>query len=197
MVWDANTSKWIVPGGPWLCGGAGKPVRSRPLILIFSLLPEKAVPCCRARHKAFKCCVLAATMHAHRPSSAAGVVEGELPPRSSHRMAAVPGGAVAFGGAVDRGARSAELHLLTGQGRLSWRACQLGNTGPMPAARGAHAMEIAGGRLYVVGGYGEVRHCCRLVLKACLTTAELATQTLGCAVSGCAVATGLPCNSLA
>ncbi|KAL4445898.1 hypothetical protein ABPG77_009097 [Micractinium sp. CCAP 211/92] len=97
VVWDANTSKWIVPG----------------------------------------------------------VVEGELPPRSSHRMAAVPGGAVAFGGAVDRGARSAELHLLTGQGRLSWRACQLGNTGPMPAARGAHAMEIAGGRLYVVGGYGE------------------------------------------
>ncbi|KAL4425699.1 hypothetical protein ABPG75_009715 [Micractinium tetrahymenae] len=98
VVWDANTSKWIVPG----------------------------------------------------------MVEGELPPRSSHRMAAVPGGMLAFGGAVDRGAKSAELHLLTGQGRLSWRACQLGATGPVPAARGAHAMEIVGGRLYVVGGYGEV-----------------------------------------
>lgn len=72
-------------------------------------------------------------------------------------MVAVPGGALAYGGAVDRGARSAELFLLTGQGRLSWRACQLGTAEPTPAARGAHAMEVVGGRLYVVGGYGEVR----------------------------------------
>lgn len=112
VVWDANTSKWIVPG----------------------------------------------------------MVEGELPPRSSHRMVAVPGGALAYGGAVDRGARSAELFLLTGQGRLSWRACQLGTAEPTPAARGAHAMEVVGGRLYVVGGYGEGKQytcdCWSLSLEA-------------------------------
>lgn len=30
VVWDANTSKWIVPGGPWGWGAAWMPVRKGP-----------------------------------------------------------------------------------------------------------------------------------------------------------------------
>jgi hypothetical protein len=79
-----------------------------------------------------------------------------------------------FGGAVDRGHKAADLHLLEvgSCGRLAWRRLLPGGDLPpcgggggvngggeegWPAARAAHAMEALGGRLYVLGGYGEVR----------------------------------------
>ncbi|PSC75591.1 kelch domain-containing isoform A [Micractinium conductrix] len=84
-------------------------------------------------------------------------IEGEVAPRSSHRALAVPGGVLLFGGAVDKGARSDDLALLATNGRLAWKLCWHGGGGGGrgPKARGAHGMEIAGGRLYVLGGYGE------------------------------------------
>lgn len=151
VVWDASTSKWIVPGGPRWRRPLCVPLHPR-------LCPAPAaLPCMPGSVQSVPQLQCPQGPAWFRALGRAGVVEGDLPPRSSLRVVAVPGGALAFGGAVDRGAKSAELHLLTGQGRLSWRACQLGTAGPMPAARGAHAMEVVGGRLYVVGGYGEVR----------------------------------------
>jgi hypothetical protein len=70
---------------------------------------------------------------------------------------------------VDIATKGADLHLLTagtgsgfgGSGRLCWH--QLGPPGGggtagggWPAGRGAHAAEALEGRLYVLGGYGEV-----------------------------------------
>lgn len=90
------------------------------------------------------------------------MVGGELAPRSSHRAVAVPGGLLVFGGAVDGGRRSADLAFLSvAAGRLAWRPIAPAD-GPQaagstwPLARGAHAADVVGGRLYVCGGYGEV-----------------------------------------
>lgn len=89
---------------------------------------------------------------------------GDLAPRSSHRAVGVPGGVLVFGGAVDRGIRSAELALLSvAAGRLAWRHIAPGGGShaagaTWPLARGAHAADVVGGRLYVCGGYGQV-HC--------------------------------------
>jgi hypothetical protein len=75
-----------------------------------------------------------------------------------------------FGGAADKGAKASDLQLLcTGAaGKLTWRhlggsigddASSRGLLDGWPHPRGAHAVEVLDGRLYVLGGYGggEVR----------------------------------------
>lgn len=88
----------------------------------------------------------------------AGMVSGDLPPRSSLAATGVEGGVVVFGGATDRGERSDELALLSvARGKLGWRLCLRTAGATWPKPRGAHTAEVVGGRIYCAGGYGPVR----------------------------------------
>jgi hypothetical protein len=163
VVWDSAASRWITPGG-WVGRGALRGQRCGKQI------EAGGWECCNA---ALHCC-LHTTAAGVRPVSSfvadmrplgcklpAGVIGGDLMPRSSHRAVAVPGGVLLFGGAGDGGVKSSDLHLLrVGQhGRLSWRPCGSGSStaGAWPPGRGAHAAQVVADRLYVLGGYGEVR----------------------------------------
>lgn len=74
-----------------------------------------------------------------------------------------------FGGA-NAGIRNADLTLLAvSPGRLAWRPCPQAPGSSWPAARGATAAEVVGGRLYVCGGYGNVSGsgcCCCCLFSA-------------------------------
>ena len=190
VVWDAAANRWLTPGGRvrTMCGGGagllrraaglggtrpalqlggGAPCRSAPLAGLLSCQAAAKVPGPPCRHRPTPAVPPPPTPRCPcAPAPGAGVVGGELAPRSSHRAASVPGGILLFGGAVDRGVKAADLQLLAAgaHGRLSWRQCPPGGEQPgggggggWPAGRGAHVVEVVGGRLYVLGGYGEVR----------------------------------------
>ena len=155
QIYDCSTNRWITPGGRWMVGGTDW----RHGACVAGLQNPRHcsyMPACAATLQ-FYC--------PPAPCCAAGVVLGDLSPRSSLAAAAIDGGILVFGGATDRGERSDELSLLSvANNKLQWRPCPRTEGAMWPQPRGAHSAEVVGGRIYCAGGYGSVGGCDTLEL---------------------------------
>ena len=161
QIYDCNSNRWITPGGvgAWLLGGT----HTQGEVPCWDSLPWRNFAIRNwiqpiTRSASPLCCI------------AAGVISGDLSPRSSLAAAAIDGGIVVFGGATDRGERSDELSLLSvAHNKLQWRPCPRTADALWPMPRGAHTAEVVSGRIYCAGGYGSVRGsgACLIVGTCC------------------------------